>query len=157
HRRRQGRLSADGYYEDAYDLDAFRDEVLVPLGEPPPHSFLPAIIDLASDRAVDPPRVEVAADEVVLVDGSFLGRAELAEHWDVRIWLDVPFEVAEARGVARDAELLGGTDAATEAFRQRYHAAFRRYLDECNPRAAADVLIDHTTPQAPTLLRLPAE
>ncbi len=24
-RRRQGRLSADGYYEDAYDLDAFRD------------------------------------------------------------------------------------------------------------------------------------
>jgi uridine kinase len=152
HRRRQGRLSADGYYEDAYDLEAFRDEVLVPLGGPPPHSHRPAIIDLSSDEPVDPPRVDVAPDQVLLVDGSFLGRTELAEYWDVRIWLDVPFGVAEARGVARDTTMLGGVDAATEAFRRRYHAAFRRYLAECDPATAADVLIDHTDPKHPVLL-----
>jgi uridine kinase len=153
HRRRQGRLSADGYYEDAYDHVAFRDEVLVPLGGETPHAFRPAIIDLATDQAVHPELVAVAPDEVVLVDGSFLGKPLLHDHWDLRIWLDVPFEVAQARGVSRDAELLGGTDAAAEAFEQRYHAAFRRYLSECDPLAAADVLIEHSDPTDPRLLR----
>jgi uridine kinase len=153
HRHRQGRGSADGYYEDAYDLAAFRDEVLVPLGGSAPHAYRPAVLDLATDQRVAPELVTVAPDEVVLVDGSFLGKPELAGRWDVRIWLDVPFEVAQARGVARDAEQLGGAEAAAEAFQRRYHAAFRRYLSECDPMAAADVVVDNTDPAEPRLLR----
>jgi uridine kinase len=153
HRRRQGRLSGDGYYEDAYDLDAFRREVLEPLGPGGDRRCRPAIIDLVADEPVDPPKVEVAPDEILLVDGSFLGRPALAGQWDLRIWLEVPFEVAQARGVARDAERLGGEQAATEAFEQRYHAAFRRYLAECDPASAADIVVENTTPQSPLLVR----
>lgn len=153
HRRRQGPRSADGYYEDAYDLDAFRANVLEPLGPGGSCRLRPAIIDLATDAPVAPAEVEVGGDEVLVVDGSFLGRSELARHWDLRIWLDVPFEVAQARGVARDADRLGGADEASAAFEQRYHAAFRRYLAEVDPMATADVVVDHLDPTRPRLVR----
>jgi hypothetical protein len=51
---------------------------------------------------------------VLVVDGSFLQRAELRDHWDEVIYFGVAFEVALARGVARDAAALGGRDAATD-------------------------------------------
>jgi uridine kinase len=153
HRRRQGRLSGDGYYEDAYDFGAFVEKVLDPLGPGGDRRYRTAVVDLAFDQAVDQPPVEAAPDEVVVVDGSFLGRPEVGDRWDLRIWLEVPFAVAQARGVARDKDLLGGADAAAHAFEQRYHAAFRRYLAECDPRSSADLIIDNTDPHAPTMLR----
>jgi len=153
HRRRQGPMSADGYYEDAYDLPALRRCLLDPLGPGGDRSMRTAVIDLASDRPVDPSQVLVAPNGVVVVDGSFLARPEVADGWDVRVWLEVSFEVALTRGVARDAELLGGEAAARSAFTQRYHAAFRRYLAEVDPAATADVVIDNTDPTTPLILR----
>jgi uridine kinase len=49
-RRRQGRLSADGYYEDAYDLDAFRERVLVPLGAGGDRRYQARYHDLETDE-----------------------------------------------------------------------------------------------------------
>lgn len=151
HRRRQGRLSGDGYYEDAYDFGAFVRCVLEPLGPAGDRWYRPAVIDLATDTPVDEPPVQAAPDEVVVVDGSFLGRPEVGGRWDLRIWLEVPFAVAQARGAARDADLLGGADAAAQAFEQRYHAAFRRYIHECDPAGRADIVIDNTDPTTPKL------
>lgn len=156
-RRRQGRLSADGYYEDAYDLESFRRLVLDPLGPDvvpgTPRRAYGAVIDLGTDQPVEGPAHELVLedDEVLVVDGSFLAKPLLSEGWDVRIWLDVPFEVALARGIERDAALLGGRAEAAELFDQRYHAAFRRYLAEVDPAATADAVVDNADPAAPTL------
>ncbi len=112
HRHRQGRLSADGYYEDAYDLDraAVSSSSARTRGD---RRYRDRIIDLATDEPADS-WAEAAPEMVLVVDGSFLQRAELRDHWDEVIDLDVAFEVALARGVARDAAALGGRDAATE-------------------------------------------
>jgi uridine kinase len=159
HRHRQGRLSADGYYEDAYDLDRAARELLQPLG--PGGTRLGAgatrryrdrIIDLATDEPADS-WAEAAPGTVLVVDGSFLQRAELRDHWDEVIYLDVAFEVALARGVARDAAAFGGRDAATEAFTQRYHAAGHRYLAEVDPRRRATIVIDNNDLARPRLIR----
>jgi uridine kinase len=154
-RHRQGRHSADGYYEDAYDLAGLRATVLDPLGPGGDRVYRTAILDLAADRPSDAPPVTAADDVVAIVDGSFLQRPELRGGWDLTIFLRCPFAAAEARGVARDAELLGGEDEARRLFRQRYHAAQRRYLADVDPERRADVVIDHTDPGAPTVLRVP--
>jgi uridine kinase len=156
-RHRQGRLSADGYYEDAYDLEAAARELLQPLG---PGGIGPAgtlryrdqIIDLAADEPVDS-WAEASPETVLVVDGSFLQREELRDHWDEVIYLDVTFDVALARGVARDAEAFGGRDAATEAFTQRYHAAGHRYLAEVDPRRRASIVVDNNDLAQPRLLQ----
>jgi uridine kinase len=108
-------MSADGYYEDAYDLARAARELLAPLGPGGTLRYRDRIIDLASDQPAGSWR-GASPDTVLVVDGSFLQRKELRDHWDEVIYLDVAFDVALARGVARDTAAFGGRDAATEAF-----------------------------------------
>lgn len=151
-RHRQGRESADGYYEDAYDTEAVRREVLDRLVTE--GVYRPRLRDLATDRPVPEELVRVAPQTVVIAAGSFLQRPELASGWDVIVYLDASFEAARARGVARDTELLGGPERAARLFDERYHAACRRYLAEVDPRAHADVVVGHDDPTHPRLLRI---
>lgn len=141
-RYRQGRGSADGYYEDAYDFDGVRRELLDPLGPGGDRRFRSAVIDLAKDSPVRGPQRTAGVGDVVVVDGSFLQRPEMTGAWDLVVFLHASFEAAEARGATRDAHAMGGIEAARTAFRTRYHAAQRRYIDECSPESTADVVID---------------
>ncbi len=145
HRHRQGRDSAVGYYEDAYDFAAFDRWVLAPLGRG--EAYRTRIIDLATDTPVDEPLSTPAPDAIVVVDGSFLQR-DLT--WDEVVFVDTPFEVALARGARRDAALFGGAEAAREAFIRRYHAASRRYLSEVDPVAHATVVLAELRPDSGT-------
>lgn len=151
-RYRQGRASADGYYEDAYDLDAVRRVLLEPLGPHGDRRYRTAVIDLATDTPIEGPTLTANPDDVLIVDGSFLQKSTLRDAWDLVVHLQASFAAAEERGVARDAELLGGTDTARQAFRQRYHAAQRRYLTECAPGQGADLRIDAEDPASLRLL-----
>lgn len=152
HRYRQGRGSADGYYEDAYDLDALRALVLEPLGRGEAR-VRTAVIDLAADTPVSDAWAELPRGGVLVVDGTFLERDEVVDHWDLRICIEPAFAAARAQGAARDAELLGGVDAAQRAFDDRYHRACRRYLAEVDPVARCDVLVDNADPTRPAILR----
>jgi uridine kinase len=152
-RHRQGRLSADGYYEDAYDLDRAARELLQPLGPAGTLRYRDRIIDLATDEPAET-WAEATPETILVVDGSFLQRQELRDHWDEVIYLDVTFDVALARGVARDAEAFGGRDAATEAFTHRYHAAGHRYLAEVDPRRRATIVVDNNDLARPQLVRI---
>ena len=90
HRYRRGRSSPEGYYRDSFDYDAFR----------------------AAVRA--------AGNGRLLVDGVFLLRPELAALWSLSIYVRVAAGEVLRRGVLRDADRLGGTDAARELYLSRY-------------------------------------
>jgi uridine kinase len=154
HRHRQGRLSADGYYEDAYDLDAAARDLLAPLGPGGDLRYRRRTIDLARDTPVSDDWRTAQPGSIVIVDGSFLQRPELRAGWDEVVFVAVNFDVALARGVAREAADLGGVDAAREAFEKRYHAAGHRYLDEIDPLARASIVIDNNDLDAPLISRL---
>lgn len=55
HRHRQGRLSAEGYYWDAYDFESLIAEVLVPLGPGGSGLYREGVIDLQSDQRLNSP------------------------------------------------------------------------------------------------------
>ncbi|HEY1639535.1 MAG TPA: hypothetical protein VGG35_02505 [Streptosporangiaceae bacterium] len=136
HRHRQGAASATGYYRDAYDFTRFADLVLAPLGPGGPGRYIPAVLDLRADAPVAAEPVPAPPGAVLVVDGSFLQRAELAGLWDEVVFVDTDLDQARARGVARDRDLLGGSDAAESAFRDRDHAACRLYLDDVDQPVA---------------------
>jgi uridine kinase len=150
-RYRQGRGSAAGYYEDAYDLVGLRSGLLDPLGPGGDRRYRTAVWDLHEDRPAGGAPSVAPDDLVLVVDGSFLQKPEVRDGWDVVVHLWCPFDAAERRGVARDAAALGGEAAARDLFRGRYHAAQRRYLDEVDPVSRADIVVDHRDPQRPTL------
>lgn len=138
----RGRLSAEGYYRDARNLAAIRHVLLDPLGPEGNREIRTEVFDLAADRPVSRPVIQVQEDAILIVDGTFLARPELADCWDMRLYLRVSREVARQRGIARDCQ-AGGDPAIVEAnYDQRYLPAFDLYLAEAAPEASADVIID---------------
>lgn len=151
-RYRQGRGSARGYYDDAYDLAAVERIVLRPLGRGGDRCIAVKIHDLSTDRS-DVVTASVDPAAIVLFDCTFIQRGNLRELWDEVIYLDVEDTIARARGIARDADALGGATAAADAYDSRYFAACRLYRDEENPRAQASIVIENSDPEDPRLLR----
>ncbi len=150
-RYRQGRHSPNGYYEDARDLAAIRRLLLDPLGPSGDRRYRTASFDLERDVRVDVPSQDAEANAILIVDGTFLQRPALAPAWDFVVYIDVPAELALARGTARDADLLGGTEVAAQVHATRYQGAFALYTAECDPTAGADAVIDNSDPQRPKL------
>ena len=148
-RYRQGRDSARGYYEDAYDFGALADLVLLPLGPGGDLVYATAVHDLATDAVISDAFARAPADAVMVFDATFIQGGVLEGLWDEVVFLDVDETVAAARGVARDAAALGGEDAARRAYNARYMAACRLYLEERKPREGASIVIDNTDPAEP--------
>ncbi|TQS44125.1 uridine kinase [Cryptosporangium phraense] len=143
-RYRQGRTSARGYYEDAYDFDGLVARVLEPLGPGGSREYATRIHDLRSDEVVTGETARCPVDAVVLFDATFLQRDGLRACWDEVIYLQSDEAAATARGIARD-----GLPA--EAYATRYLAACRLYLAEQRPAERASIVVEHTDPAAPRI------
>jgi uridine kinase len=158
-RYRQGRSSARGYYEDAYDLAAVRRRLLDTLGksDAKPERWLvqTASLDLETDQPLDPEPISVTRDTVLIVDGSFLLGPTLRDSWDYSIFLDVTRDVAAKRGARRDAPRLGGIAASRELHEIRYQAACDLYIQENRPEHFAQVVIGNDDLSNPELKAFP--
>ncbi len=142
----QGRDSAEGYYADSVDLVAFRGAVVTPLRAGRP--VRTAVFDHRADAPVDVAPTPVPHDGVVLVDGIFLHRRELAALWDASVFLDAPFEVTVRRVAERD----GTSPDPEDPSQRRYVGGQRLYLEECRPHHLASVVVDLTDLERPRVL-----
>lgn len=138
-RYRRGRTSPEGFFRDTYDLATFSARVLEPLGPTGSRTIVRRAFDHVADRPVTDRPVHVPADAVVIVEGMFLHRDGLREHWDVSVFLDVPFAVSVARMAARD----GSHPDPEHPSLRRYVAGQRLYLSGCDPRARATYVVDN--------------
>ena len=142
----RGRTSPQGYFLDSFDLDVFRRSVVEPVrsGSGPVRT---AAFDHRTDAPVDGERVD-AAGAVVLVDGVFLQRDELAGVWDLAVFLHAGFEASYARMSVRD----GSPPDPEHPANRRYLEGQRLYLRACRPQERADVVIDVTDVRAPEVV-----
>lgn len=124
----------------------------MPLGPGGSQRYALRVHDIATDRVV---REWGSAPQnaVVLFDATFIQRDDLRDQWDEVIYLDASMARAQARGVSRDADALGGVDEATLAYESRYMAACRIYVAEQHPRERATIVIDHEDTASPKLSR----
>ena len=86
---------------------------------------------------------------MLVVDGIFLQRSELADVWDLVVWLEVP----DAERVHRMARRDGGVDDVADPVQQRYLGAQRIYRETCDPAGSADVVVDNSDWSAPRIVR----
>ena len=152
-RHRRGRLSARGYYEDAFAFEALARDVLEPLGEDGDRRYRRRLRDLRTDEEIEDAWEVAADDAIVLVDGTFLQRPEIVALWDRRIFVATSFAAARHRAVVRDAELFGGAEATARIYEERYHAACRRYLEAVDPESLATYVVGNDDPLGPRLIR----
>jgi uridine kinase len=136
-RYRLGRDSPEGYFRDTYDLRTFISNVIEPLSAGGGRSIRSRAFDYRSDRPIVDDPVSVRASDVVIVEGMFLLRDELAHLWDVSVFLDVPFSVSVRRMADRDGSNPDPDDPSV----RRYVEGQRIYLARCQPAQRAHHIV----------------
>jgi hypothetical protein len=137
-RLEHGTDDPDTFAESWYDLAALRREVLDPM-EPgrAVRTWLPRLRDPATDRPYREPSREAPATAVVVLDGRFLARWEIADAVDVRVHLEVS-PAARARRVPRDEQ-------------PRVLPAWEQYLEWFDPAATAALVVRYDHPVRPAV------
>ncbi|HEY7041015.1 MAG TPA: uridine kinase [Methylomirabilota bacterium] len=147
-RYRLGRDSPEGFFRDSYDYPAMHRALLDPLSPGGSLRYRAAVFDHRTDRPVVAPEQRAEAGSVLVVDGIFLHRPELRRYWDLSVFLDVRFEVSIPRGAQRGE---GSADPLAPENR-RYVEGQRLYLQECDPKAHATIVVGYDDPAAPLIL-----
>ncbi|HEX2807504.1 MAG TPA: hypothetical protein VHN80_15170 [Kineosporiaceae bacterium] len=131
----------DAFYDGWYDLAALRREVLDPMASTDRsaggRSWLPRLRDPGTDRPYREPRRTAAPATVLVVDGMFLARWDVADAVDVLVHLDVS-PAARARRVPPDRQA-------------RVLPAWERYLEWCDPASAAAAVVRYDRPSHPAV------
>lgn len=147
----RGSDSPEGYFLDSFNYVALQRELLEPLGPNGDREVRIAVFDYRAEQPVDAPVRIVASDAVLLFDGVFLQRWELAALWDLTIWVDAPFEITVERAVARDARNRTDAAAVRSKYDHRYVPGQRLYLEQCRPSERADIVFGNADPENPTV------
>jgi uridine kinase len=147
-RHRRGPYSAEGCYFDGHDHGAMNRVLLDPLGPAGDRRFRHAIYDRAGDTALSLPMTTASQDAVLLFDGVFLQRPELADRWDLRIFVSTAFETTVKRAVIREREALSA-DEVERRWRERYIPSQQFYFATVRPTDQADVVVHNDEPLHP--------
>ena len=121
---------------DGFDLDRLRTELFEPLVAGRAASY--ASWDWAARR----PGGErtVTPTGVVVVEGVCALHRMFRDDYDVRVWVDAPYDVRLERGVARDGE------ASRRTWVERWMPSEDRYVERDDPIACAHVIVDGSRP-----------
>ena len=141
-RYRRGRMSPEGFWLDSYDYRRFIDEVLIPFDQGEGASFRTAIYDKSAEQQLDVEPQPVPPSSTLLVDGLFLLRDELIDHWDFTVFLDVEPEVALDRLSLRE----GRSADSVLDLNRRIIDGQALYFAACEPRSRASLVINNSEP-----------
>ena len=150
-RYRRGEDSAEGNYEDSFDYAALRRVLLDPLGSDGSRAYRRAVFDFREDAPVPSPIAVASENAILLFDGVWLLRPELAEVWDFRIFVSVESEECLRRALARDTAIYGSRQEVERRHRGRYIPSQRLYLAAARPAEVADVIVRNDDLVRPTL------
>lgn len=154
-RYKRGRLSPEGYYLDSFDLPHLRRELLDPLGPTASHEYRLARFDYQTDSRTDQGTKQAMEPPVLVFDGVFLLRPELADCWELSIYVFVPPEVSLQRGIERDSLLMGGDQEAADRYLHRYLPGQALYEAEVSPTSVADVVVENSDFERPVVIKFP--
>jgi uridine kinase len=126
-------VSTDEFWDGAgFDLSRLRVEVFDPLVTSRTAEF--ASWDWTGKRPG--PRRRVTPEGIVVVEGVCALHRMFRDDYDVRIWVEAPYEVRLARGIERDGE------AARATWVEHWMPMEDRYVARDDPVSCADVVID---------------
>jgi phosphoglycolate phosphatase-like HAD superfamily hydrolase/uridine kinase len=145
--RYAGDNPAENYFNKSFDIQTMIRQILVPLREKGTHSVTLKLLDLQTDKYEVIRKYYFNPRTIVIAEGVFLFRKELASYLGYKIFLDIPFSVSRERAGARDTvESFGKYDT-------KYLPAQRKYLQACSPKKLADMVIDNTRYEFPVIKR----
>ena len=126
------------YYDLQWRYDAFT-EVIRAARSQPDAPFSAELYDKDNDRYYAE-TYHPGGHCVILAEGIFLQRQELAGLFDYMIYIDIPESVRLDRVLSRDT-YIGDAQQITEKYENRYFPAERHYVAAYDPAGSADLTI----------------
>lgn len=126
--------SWQGYWQRSFDLASLRARLLDPLGPHGDGVVVTGVHDVRTDEVLDLDPVDVAPGTVLVLDGVFLQRPELAGALDVAVWVQASAATRYARMAVRDGCPADPDDPANA----RYRLSHAHYAQTCDPTGRAD-------------------
>ena len=126
-------VGTDEFWDgDGFDLERLRNEVFEPLLAGRAARFASWVW---AERRPGPIRT-IMPDGIVVVEGVCALHRLFRDAYDVRVWVEAPYDVRLARGLARDG------DAARSTWVDHWMPSEDRYVERDDPISAADLVID---------------
>ena len=153
----RGPLSPEGYYLDSHDIGRLRSALLDPFAAAT-GTYLPAIFDEPSDSPVDPDPMPVPDRGVLLFDGLFLHRPELAGYWHLSVLLtadtrrDRLWQTFFERDLPDDAAERAAELERKRTIANRYIEGQAIYERSASPAERASIVIDNDDLAHPVIL-----
>lgn len=132
----RGRHDPMGYFLDSYDYPALTAHLIAPFKRGDAE-VATRIFDHRTDTQARIVR-RVPSDALLILDGIFLHRDELAGLWDFGVFLKVPFPLSFQRMARRD----GTNPDPLAPANARYHQGQMLYLARCRPEQRAHLVIE---------------
>jgi uridine kinase len=148
-RRRRGSASPEGYFHDSFNYPALVEVLLQPLGLGGSRAIRRAVFDFRTDQSVEMPLERAKPNAILLMDGVFLLRPELRDHFDFSVFIRADFSVTMRRAEQRDIELFGSVEEIRRRYQERYVPGQRLYLASARPEHWASVVINNNDPTQP--------
>ena len=140
-REQAGWFSPRAFYEEAYDYSLLRRILLDPFRTAGSTGFVLAGFDERRDQVIHQPKwITAGTDALLLIDGPFLNRPDLAGLWNYSVWLTTQPEV----GLARFAEWEGINPDPDNDLARRQLGADALYIADADPSTRASAIIDNT-------------
>lgn len=139
------------YYEYTFDLERLKNEVLAPIRDNGKLETSLICLDLQKDTWTIEQHYSVNADTIVLLEGVFLFRPEIAHFLDLVIFLEVDEATVMDRARSRDVPIHG--EEIMRKYQSKYLPAQRAYLDEYPSERNADVIIDNNDWENPIVIK----
>ena len=143
--RYAGDNQADNYYKKSFNISLIVEKLLSPIREKSELALKLKTLNLNTDKYENKREYIINQDTIVIFEGVFLFRKELAPYTDYKIFLDIPFEECKKRAKTRDLEEV------VNKYDDKYIPAQKKYLEKYPPTKVADIIIDNTNWEYPTI------
>jgi HAD superfamily hydrolase (TIGR01549 family) len=143
--RYAGSDQADNYYNRSFNIGLVIDKLLSPMQKKQSISLKLKTLDLQTDKYTNERKYIIKPSTIVIFEGVFLFRKELAPYIDQKVFLHISFDESKRRAMIRDSE------ADVKKYDEKYLPAQRKYLSEYPPAKVADIIIDNTNWDFPVI------
>jgi phosphoglycolate phosphatase len=141
--RYAGKDQPDNYYHRSFNIDLIIVKLLEPLRKKQGLSLKLKTLDWQTDRYDNERKYNINQNTIVIFEGVFLFRKELAPYIDLKVFLDISLKESKRRATIRDPK------ADVKKYNTKYLPAQAKYLKEYPPSKVADIIIDNTNWENP--------
>lgn len=120
-------------YDRYFDWQRLRDQVLIPLASGASAQY--QRYDWLTEELAPGEWHQVSRSGVVIVEGVYAARPELAGYYDLTVWVDTPREICMHRLAER------GHDHGAGNWNERWRAAEEHYIAATQPGMRLDMMV----------------